>query len=1283
MLKNFKTLLLSAVLATFIIPSLVSAMSIASPVLTTPTLMGDVDTSGDNSTCVNINSNLSYKNRKTNNKDDVFSLQDFLNTQGYINDSSVTGFFGNFTERAVIAFQRKNGISATPPGFVGAGTRAMISRISCNGTNPVPQPLPQPTTPTITPTTPVPLPAGCTSTTGFSSMTGQPCATTTQYPAISEQVTCNFKSQTEQKCWGNPPVSTAYAGSPVVFSCSGTGSCVVNVKGEHGTLITWGSSCGGSVNTTIGGGNKYASFGDCVAPVQTLSSITVLNPNGPLYWYRGSNAVIEWKTTNISRDAQMLIRLRSFGTNQEYNLLTTNNDGNEKIAVPSAIPAGAYNLEIKTSINGQSYMDSSDSYFKVVESTTPLACTVTAPNATVGVAYSYTTPVTIYGAPTVRLPSGLTANGNVISGVPTTPGEYQSKTYANNSCGELFININVINGTNTTTSVPTVEFIGTPTLSLLYDSNNKESNLYGKVYVKVTAGDLPVDIASIPYALGLFLNNGMTMRSNNTRSYIYDSTGNSIFGGVVQPNTSATFAITVSAPTRELVPGIYTVGTTIRSLQANASFAEPQSNTVYIIGEPASGRNVVNAQPSNPPVTIIGETSPYISSITCDSTPNVNCGISGTRFNPTSNTITVGGITKEITSTSYSWTNATGITFQMTDFGITQAGSYNVQVKNSSGLSNNVVLNSVGVNNFQSTSAPTVEFIGTPTLGLQYSPINGNEELVGKATVKITAGSSPINLYQNSVPGMLQFNNASGATYSNGMRFSATASNGTIVAGNTTISANTSATFTITNTAPTKELFAGSYLLRQAGFQYIDTNNSYQTIQSTSFTNAQPSNSVTIVGETSPYISSAVDSNGYITISGSRLDLPDNYLQINGAGNSLVSKYSPTSSSISFKMDDYALTSGLANGTYVVSVTNNKTGNSNSVSLTIQRTSTPTPTISCLVTAPNATVGVHYSYTTPVTIYGAPTVSLPAGLVANGNVISGVPTTAGEYQSKTYASNSCGELTINITVVAGSVTVPVAPTPAPTITLTASPTTVPINGSTTITWSSTNATSCSFSNGNVNGQTSGTYGFAPVTNSMNLGMTCTGPGGVTQKLVLVTVISPVVTTYTYTKGATNQLGLLLPRCKCDISSISAECGLTFATAIDNGAICYDQVRPLVQFSVPYTRSVKTVQISSPVKQYVIGGVAFDITAPATCQTLLPISSGSWDSNSNGSVSALQKFLAKKYNLNTSDIVSGYYGDKTKEYVTKFQTENNLEAVGYVGTVTRDLIKGQCSNLIGI
>lgn len=173
--------------------------------------------------------------------------------------------------------------------------------------------------------------------------------------------------------WGDEGlVAVPTASSPVqqTLQTSATFTHVYQNNGTYKLTFTVSNSAGSaqtSMSVVVGG--------------QASTGITVTAPNGGGYWYRGNIELVQWTTSNIPEYNQMLIRLRSVDTKQEYNLVTTNNDGNEKMFIPSSIPIGAYNLEVKTSVGTQSYVDSSDSYFKVIDGTaTTPNITVTAPN---------------------------------------------------------------------------------------------------------------------------------------------------------------------------------------------------------------------------------------------------------------------------------------------------------------------------------------------------------------------------------------------------------------------------------------------------------------------------------------------------------------------------------------------------------------------------------------------------------------------------------------------------------------------------------------------------------------------------------------------------------------------------------------------------------------------------------------------------------------------------------------------------------------------------------------
>ena len=91
--------------------------------------VADPDPNPTVSDCVTLqSSNLRYKARDINTNGEVSTLQDFLQSQGYLNNEP-TGYFGLLTVKAVKSFQKSNGIS--PTGYVGLVTRAKIKEMTC------------------------------------------------------------------------------------------------------------------------------------------------------------------------------------------------------------------------------------------------------------------------------------------------------------------------------------------------------------------------------------------------------------------------------------------------------------------------------------------------------------------------------------------------------------------------------------------------------------------------------------------------------------------------------------------------------------------------------------------------------------------------------------------------------------------------------------------------------------------------------------------------------------------------------------------------------------------------------------------------------------------------------------------------------------------------------------------------------------------------------------------------------------------------------------------------
>ncbi len=666
----------------------------------------------------------------------------------------------------------------------------------------------------------------------------------------------------------------------------------------------------------------------------------------------------------------------------------------------------------------------------------------------------------------------------------------------------------------TTTTAPTVEVIGTPTLSLQYDSAQKESALVANYSVSVT---VPIGASFKLYKYGAFdndtyaflvsLNDAKGANGSGTNGNYYKVSGSATDNGnywMISAGQTATFSLTAGLPN----PRILFAG----SYNATLSLYKPAGGT----GIAVNGKSTTNS------VTIVGETSPYITKVETDpSSINASYIIYGEHFSSASNIVSiVGG--KSFTVPNSFLSNlmdssgkiiGTIIRFNAGDLGITQSGNYIVQVTANNGASNkvnvdikvpsteiydtlisspsnsnetwgitetrfinwtypeilagkvlnltvtlqstdgahsriieqvsvltsadggyrlqatvpwsnlysrfasklppsgqyNIVVSIVdpatgithkgisGVFNVTSSLSvapavePTVEFIGTPTLSLQYDSAGKESMLVGKATVKVTAGTSPVVFTSNGVSRksvyFSLYNSARGETSGN-------------VGGQDSpsiIPAGTSITFTTAFTQTVKTLFAGSYTITPEGLQYYADGN-YLSVPKSSLINARSSNSVTIIGETSPYISKTYSdpsstNNGYV-IEGVRFSAVSNTVSINGNTHTLLSSYMTNTVGentgamvIPFTPSDFNITTS---GVYSLQVSTTE-GASNMVNVNVTVPNSPTSTPAITVLSPNG--GGTLTAGTPLFIsYQSYTPSAPTITMYLRETISGTET---------------------------------------------------------------------------------------------------------------------------------------------------------------------------------------------------------------------------------------------------------------------------------------------------
>jgi len=228
---------------------------------------------------------------------------------------------------------------------------------------------------------------------------------------------------------------------------------------------------------------------------------------------------------------------------------------------------------------------------------------------------------------------------------------------------------------------------------------------------------------------------------------------------------------------------------------------------------------------------------------------------------------------------------------------------------------------------------------------------------------------------------------------------------------------------------------------------------------------------------------------------------------------------------------------GLASGTYTVAASLNGYALSAPLIVTLGNTDSSGndftasvaaddgPAFTAVATLPKATTGVPYSASVVQAIAGGTAPyhyqvgqlddgTPPLGMIVNPNGdVTGTATVPGLYVFNVCALDAAGAISAceptSLTVVTVPVAAPVPVTaPEPTVTLTASPASTASGKSSTLTWSSTNATQCTASGGWSGAQDpNGSVAVSP-TSTTTYTLACAGAGGAAKASVLVTVTTP-------------------------------------------------------------------------------------------------------------------------------------------------------------------------------
>ncbi len=242
-----------------------------------------------------------------------------------------TSYFGPATRAAVIKFQAINQVSPTS-GFVGALTRAVLNQV-CSGTS-ANLPVGCTSTSGFSPVTgqacntggAVTLPVGCTSTSGFSSVTGQSCAggATTTIGPVTASLAAN-----------NPASGVLVAGQATAdlahFAFAGTGTV---------TSVTL-QRIGVSADSTLS--NVYLFDGATrltdAASVTNGGAITFTSPTG-LFSVNGSKIISVKSDIASGTNGQTVgVRLVSYMVSGTATTISANISGNQH-AIATATLAG-------------------------------------------------------------------------------------------------------------------------------------------------------------------------------------------------------------------------------------------------------------------------------------------------------------------------------------------------------------------------------------------------------------------------------------------------------------------------------------------------------------------------------------------------------------------------------------------------------------------------------------------------------------------------------------------------------------------------------------------------------------------------------------------------------------------------------------------------------------------------------------------------------------------------------------------------------------------------------
>src|SRR6185369_12212129 len=203
---------------------------------------------------------------------------------------------------------------------------------------------------------------------------------------------------------------------------------------------------------------------------------------------------------------------------------------------------------------------------------------------------------------------------------------------------------------------------------------------------------------------------------------------------------------------------------------------------------------------------------------------------------------------------------------------------------------------------------------------------------------------------------------------------------------------------------------------------------------------------------------------------------------------------------------------------------------------------------------------------------------------------------------------------------AASATTQTAPTPPPTVSLQVTPSSVAIGGATKLSWTSTNATSCTASGGWAGAQApSGSATSAALSTNTSFTLTCTGPGGTGSDAKSVAVVGPPTVSLTLNpatiaSGATTKLSWT----SANASSCSASGGWSGGQSM-NGNMMSSAISANTTFTLSCTGTGGTASDTKTVT--VVPAPTVSLTATPTTAVSGSTTQLSWTSTNATSCTA--------------------------------------------------------------